>query len=462
MDVILEIRRAHDLARCGDNEGAKAIYLQILEQDPGHFDTLIELGRIAWETGDRTTSLVAFSLAVQHRPENKIAHVQLANFLTDDGAWVVDDSALAVARHHYAAALSLDPEFVDAHQGMAWVMMQLGHPNTDHWIKGFVGHATKTRRYLGIGSGIPLILLVSARGGNVPVRHWIDERIFEVTVVYADFFDTADSLPSHRLVVNAIGDSDFAYDALVCAEKIVQTTTSQVINEPSLVRLTGREENATRIRRLDGVVTPRIIRKNSLSDFESDPTLIFPLLLRSPGFHGGKKFVRLEKRSLLNASTSELNDGDLFVIEYLDACGPDGFWRKYRVMAIDGKLYPLHLAISADWKVHYFSSSMAENPEYRAEEQKFLQDMPGVLGPIAMAALADIAATIALDFCGIDFALAQDGRVLLFEANATMAIVPAEPDPIWDYRRPKLDQALSAARAMVLQRLGLSNERGGR
>ena len=112
--------------------------------------------------------------------------------MTDDGAWVVDDSALAVARHHYAAALSLDPEFVDAHQGMAWVMMQLGHPNTDHWIKGFVGHATKTRRYLGIGSGIPLILLVSARGGNVPVRHWIDERIFEVTVVYADFFDPAD------------------------------------------------------------------------------------------------------------------------------------------------------------------------------------------------------------------------------------------------------------------------------
>ena len=30
---------------------------------------------------------------------------------------------------------------------------------------------------------------------------------------------------------------------------------------------------------------------------------------------------------------------------------------KYRVMFIDGVCHPLHLAISRDWKVHYFTAA---------------------------------------------------------------------------------------------------------
>jgi hypothetical protein len=52
----------------------------------------------------------------------------------------------------------------------------------------------------------------------------------------------------------------------------------------------------------------------------------------------------------------------------------------------------------------------------------------------------------------MDFALDGDGRVLLFEANATMVINPPEPDPMWDYRRPAIDRALAAARALLTQR----------
>ena len=45
------------------------------------------------------------------------------------------------------------------------------------------------------------------------------------------------------------------------------------------------------------------------------------------------------------------------------------------------------------------------------------------LGPRAMAALSGIFDVLGLDYGGIDFALAADGSVVLFEANATMAIV---------------------------------------
>src|ERR1700679_1294806 len=67
------------------------------------------------------------------------------------------------------------------------------------------------------------------------------------------------------------------------------------------------------------------------------------------------------------------------------AGGPGG--PKYRVMMIGGKIYPLHLAISRNWKVHYFTSDMADKPDHRSEEAAFLADMPAVLGDKAYRAL---------------------------------------------------------------------------
>jgi hypothetical protein len=126
--------------------------------------------------------------------------------------------------------------------------------------------------------------------------------------------------------------------------------------------------------------------------------------------------------------------------------------RKYRAMFIDRKFYPVHMAASRDWKVHYVTSDMANRPDLRAEEEKFLAAMPEVLGPRAMAALERIRDTLALDYGGVDFAVARDGRLLLFEANATMTILPPGPDPKWDYRRAAIARVLDAARQLVRDR----------
>jgi hypothetical protein len=61
-----------------------------------------------------------------------------------------------------------------------------------------------------------------------------------------------------------------------------------------------------------------------------------------------------------------------------------------------------------------------------------------------------------VEYGGIDFALAPDGAVLLFEANATMALVPPAPGEIWDYRRAAIDIALQAARRLVESRAGIA------
>ena len=330
-----------------------------------------------------------------------------------------------------------------AHQGLARILTELGENAEEHWRKGFAGHAVVRRRHRGTGAGIPLVLLVAAVGGNIATQHWIDDRVFAVTAVYADFFDPTDPLPPHVMIVNAIGDADLCGTALAHAEQIVSRGTAPLINRPALVRATGREDNARRLANIPGVIAPRITTLSRAED------LRFPLLLRAPGYHTGQHFLRVDTPDTLAEAAASLPRADPLAIEYLDARGPDGMARKYRVMFIGGVAYPLHLAISADWKVHYFTAAMAADATFREEERRFLDDMPSVLGERAMGALRGIQATLGLDYAGIDFALAPDGSLLLFEANATMAIIPLAPDPIWDYRRRAVTDALAAAQRLL-------------
>jgi hypothetical protein len=174
--------------------------------------------------------------------------------------------------------------------------------------------------------------------------------------------------------------------------------------------------------------------------------------LRAPGFHTGKHFLKIDNLGELSNAVAQLPGSELLVMEYLDARGADGKARKYRVMMIDGQLYPRHLAISRDWKIHYFTAEMADSSEHRAEDGAFLGDMAGVLGSRAMSALARVQAVLGLDYAGIDFGLNEAGDVLLFEANATMVVLPPDAKPEWDYRRPAVERVYRAVVTMLRAR----------
>ena len=149
---------------------------------------------------------------------------------------------------------------------------------------------------------------------------------------------------------------------------------------------------------------------------------------------------------------AELPGQELIVMQYLDARGGDGKVRKYRVMFIDGQMYPLHVATSNHWKVHYFTAEMADNPAHRTEDEAFLENTAEVLGPVAMNALQQIESILGLDYGGIDFGLNAKGELLVFEANATMVVNPPEPDERWNYRRPAFKRIQAAIQKMLMER----------
>ena len=445
-DITQTLARARACVGNGEDEAAKAQYIGILGRDPSHFAALNELGALAYASGHRSAARSAYAQAVQCHPDEKVARVNLANLLIEDGE-------LEAALAHYRVALDADPDFAPAHQGVARVLSELGDEAAaaPHWHKGFTGHAIVAKRYRGAGNGVAVLLLVSARGGNIPTEQWLDDRVFAVTALYADYHDATQPLPPHDVVLNAIGDADLCGPALVCAKEILARTKAPVVNPPALVEVTGRAANAKRLATIDGVIAPAIDVLSKSAILATDD-LHFPFLLRAPGFHTGQHFYRVEDRDELAAAIAKLPGDELLAIQYLDARGVDGRARKYRVMIVDGVLYPLHLAISDDWKVHYFSAAMAADEAHRREEQRFLDDMPGVLGTLAMKGLGEIGRVLGLDYGGVDFGLGPDGSVLLFEANATMVINPPDPDPIWDYRRAAIVRVLDAARHMVSAR----------
>jgi hypothetical protein len=428
-----------------DFQRQKAKYLAALAKDPMDFAARNDLGLLLWNAGKRKEAFELFLDAVHRHPDNATAHANLAFMFLRGGA-------LNEARTLYEAALRLDPQHADAKRGLAAVLTQSGSTVAEVQAAGGSENAVSVIPYRGSGAPARVLLLVSLGSGNLHVEKLLDDRTFEVTKLVVELFDPTQPLPAHDLSFNAIGDADSCGDALVAAQRIVESQPS-VLNPPARVLATTRVGTAERLAGVEGAIAPRIARVPRAS-LQHVNGFAFPLLLRSPGHHTGHHFVRVDRAEDVASAAAQLPGDELYIIQYVDFASADGKFRKYRVMFVDGKLYPLHLAVSSDWKVHYFSAQMADYPEHRAEDQAFLERMDEVLGASAVATLERIAAALGLDYAGIDFALGASGEIIVFEANATMVIVEPGADERWAYRNEPVRRVIGAVRKMMLSRAG--------
>ena len=323
-----------------------------------------------------------------------MSHVNLANAAHEGGE-------LAAAREHYETALRFEPDHAEAHQGLANVLAELGDAaaRARHRQMGFEQPPVSRCPIAATAAGVAAAAVASA-GGNIPTRHFLDDRVFQTIVVVAGVLRSATAaaaasagLQCHRR--RRSGRPRAGRGPVVC-----WPDAAPVINAPAAVLATGRSDNAraSRIARSGHAAhrhaAARILLAAGRRSHAGPPRLRIPAadphsrLSHRPSLSAGRS-----RATALPAALAELPGDELTVLQYLDARGADGKVRKYRVMMIDGGLYPLHVAISSHWKIHYFTADMADRPEHRAEDAEFLENMPAVLGPRAMAALARIQIT---------------------------------------------------------------------
>ena len=306
------------------------------------------------------------------------------------------------------------------------------------------------------------LLVLTSLEGNIPTEHLMPRLPLALVDWHLDFSDAAHEarLPHYDAVLNIVGDADVGGAALRYAEAFKRRCAAPMLNDPARVLRTQRHEVGGLLAGVPGLVMPRSVQLTGAA-LQADPALEarglqFPVLLRAAGKHGGESVQRIEAAADLAAAAAGLEpDAAVYLTQYHEYASPDGLYRKYRAIFIDRVPMPYHLAISSHWLVHYFSAEM-EHDDRMAEEQAFLADMPGCLGPVATAALGAIAQRLDLDYCGADFSLLPDGRVLLFESNATMLVHPEPPGGRHAGKNPFIDRILLAFEAMVLRRAGLT------
>jgi tetratricopeptide (TPR) repeat protein len=422
----------------------------VLARVPGLAETRVGLANIY-------AALERFAKAEHHlleairlQPSLLEAHVNLGSVYL---RMIRYDLAEGPTRH----ALSLDPGHIAANQNLDMILAQKRAPELQS------NDATAGQEQIFIEraemAGAPVALILSSPGGgNVPYPHLLPRAGYGRILWYLQYAlpGQDNPLPAHDFVFNAIGDPDAAPEAQAAAERFAASCRLPLFNRPDRIARTYRSTMPALLAAIPDVVAPRAERFASadgdLVQKIVDSGLRFPLIVRPAGRHGGEGVQRIEALPDLAA---QLPDADaLYATEFTDYRSADGWYRKYRAIFVDRKPYPYHLAIGDHWLLHYWTAGMETDAARRDEELRFLRDPENAVGTRAWAALGAIAAELDLDFAGIDFSVLADGRLLFFEANATMLVHP-EDEAMFAYKNDAVRKIIGAVDTMIQKRLAI-------
>jgi tetratricopeptide (TPR) repeat protein len=433
--------------------GRRAEAAEALERSvalaPERRTTILSLGLLYVEMDRQQPALRCLRRALELDPDDKDTHAALSAVYCSLGD-------LALSRRHAEAALAFDPAMIAAHQTLARIEAREGRPDKARLHRDA---AYGVRNFYLAEASRPLrrvLILATTDLGNTPDRHLIpSDRYTRLTwfVAYAGASQMK-ALPDFDVVFNGIGDADEAGPTAANVARFLEACPRPVLNRPEAVARTFRHLAPALFDGIDALVVPKTVRlaaetvaARGVREAARLAGVAAPLIARPIGSHGGHGVRLVTARQEAGAEIEP--DRDHYATAFHDFRSGDGLYRKYRMIFVDRRPYPYHLAIGPSWMVHYETSGAAQHPERLAEERRFLEDPEAVLGEAAMAAVRAVGERLDLDFAGIDFARLDDGRVLLFEANATMLAHPEEPDGPLAHKNPYVERILAAFRQVL-------------
>ena len=306
-------------------------------------------------------------------------------------------------------------------------------------------------------------------GSNTPIEFLLDESGIELTTLYVmPDIDWPDWLPDHDVAMVIASDSDDCRGAL---DKIAQATTHwprPLLNPPQRIGRLDRDKLHTLLDGIEGLQIPPTacvareqlekLAQSRLAPSDLPPGLAFPVIVRPRGSHAGKGLMKCEDDGDIARYLGGHPNEEFFISRYIDYRSADGSFRKYRLAFIDGKPYACHLAIADRWDIWYLNAQMAASAEKRREEATFMQTFDSDFAKRHRAALADLAGRIGLDYFTVDCAEAQDGSLLIFEADNTAIVHDMDPPDIFPYKVPQMRKVFDAFAAMLCRRAGRATE----
>lgn len=244
------------------------------------------------------------------------------------------------------------------------------------------------------------------------------------------------TIPPAMTAVNLVTDPDRNPKVLRALQTILKGHPGRVLNRPEAVMLSTREGVSRRAAAIPGLIAPETMRlpATPAARRRAAEKIGLPAILREAGTHGGVTARLVADADEMEAVIGASKAAHLLTA-FHDVRLPDGLYRKLRVFFIGGVPVIRHLLASDHWNVHAADRTrmLANAPDLRAAEEAVVTAGFDALPTPARDGLRALAKAMALDFFGVDFALAADGRAVLFEANATMNFLPMSDDPRFAY-----------------------------
>jgi len=286
---------------------------------------------------------------------------------------------------------------------------------------------------------------------NTPVDLLFDPRLVTLHRWYVDPAAAQPPLPPHDAVFVAAGESTAAQPALRLLAERAEHWRVPVINRPAEIARLGRVTFAQTFASAEHCRVARTVRLPRAA-YAADG---FPLphIVRPVDSHGGHGLERIETDAERAAFLAATDAAELYVSEYIDYRNTDGFFRKYRILFVDGEPWAFHLAISPHWMVHYYNSPMTEHQWMRDEEQAFLARIEDVFRGKLADALREASRLLPLEYVGIDCAIDRDGKLLVFEADNALIVHVLDDPVLFGYKHTYVPRIKTAIDAMVRRRL---------
>jgi len=268
-------------------------------------------------------------------------------------------------------------------------------------------------------------------------------------------------LPEHDLLFVAINECDEVQALLKQLQELLKDWPRPVINAPDQIALLARDVTCSLLASAPGMVMPVSARvdKQVLRRVGSEALAIdavfeggaFPIIVRPVGSHAGQGLAKLDDPSAIADYLQARPEDEFYVAPFIDYRGPDGLFRKYRVVLIDGKPFASHMAISERWMVHYLNAGMAHNADKRAEEARFMADFDQDFTRRHREAFRAISARIKLDYLVIDCAETAQGELLVFEIDSGAVVHAMDSVELFPYKQAQMNKVFAAFREMLVK-----------
>lgn len=495
------------LIQNGEHEAALRHFDAAIETSPEHFTARRNRGMMYAALGRYKESAEDLKIAVRLEPNRSDIQMAYADALIETGQF--EDAATVIrtalqnnigspiernylwgrlmfrmgrfadARQSFSTVLSADPDQMKHYQALSAASYHSGATvDAERITRAAIERFPSETR----SSGTPAlrVLVLEAIGENAFAH--IERQPFTYAQGNFPSYLPADRIAFTHVLSDAIenlGDVidlsafDIALNNRTVFERIearghanrVDRTAAALpmplVNTPAAVKQTTREANTQRFAEAKNFIFPRTIPITHKADAAATCGRIraqmdFPIILRPLHTNSGHgvKLVREE------AELSEILHGhpyaDFYAIAYHDCQSEDGYFRRYRFASIGEKMTSCGLHVGSEWNVHGEGRTELDwfGLGFDKEEIAFYEDPSAVLGGAPKEFFREIIEAIDLEIYGFDFGFRRDGRVVIYEINAAMALSLAGTSIDDTYRKAYRAAVANDIEAYLFDRAG--------